>query len=280
VANPALVRALGLSTEEQSVLEREGIIDYSRNGADVHVSRGSDGQLHNVGSLATPGLLDLVREDVIRSASFTQVKTQRLIPFPVVYLVTEKALLDPAKLSEKSIMVSVSYVPLDKPLTGAERDALQELVDIHNGQLSSANPRARWSQLISFPPPDNRNTMALVRLIASFIAGAIALLSIALSLALSSVETRNDHRRLAAIGASPKTIRRLQTQSSALLAFGGCVIAVIVALPVFRMVLWAGDDRSDHVRHPIPFAALTVIIACITAAAALLGLTFKSPRSR
>ncbi len=275
VANPALVRALGLSAEEQSILEREGIIDYSRNGADVQVSRGSDGQLHNVGSLATPGLADLVREDVIRTASFTQVRTQRLIPFPVVYLVTEKALLDPAQLAEKSIMVSVSYVPLDKPLTGSQKDDLQELLDVHLGQRSTSDSAPRWSQLISFPPPDNRNTMALVRLIASFIAGAIALLSIALSLALSSVETRNDHRRLAAIGASPKTIRRLRTQSSALLAFGGCVIAVIVALPVFRMVLWAGDDRSDHVRHPIPFAALAMTIAAVTTAAALLGLLFR-----
>jgi hypothetical protein len=275
VANPALIRALGLSSEEQSILEREGIIDYSRNGADVHVYRGSDGQLHNVGSLATPGLPDLVREDVIRSASFTQVKTQRLIPFPVVYLVTEKALLDPAQLAEKSIAVSVSYVPLDKPLTGPQRDDLQELVDQHLGQRSTSNSTPRWSQLISFPPPDSRDTMALVRLMASFIAGAIALLSIALSLALSSVETRKDHQRLVAIGASPNTIRRLRTQTSALLAFGGCVIATIVALPVFRMVLWAGDDRSDHVRHPIPFTALAITITAVTAAAALLGAAFQ-----
>ena len=86
---------------------------------------------------------------------------------------------------------------------------------------------------------------------------------------------RLNHQSLVAIGASPKTIRRLRTQSSALLAFGGCVIAVIVALPVFRMVLWAGDNRSDHVCHPIPFVAISMIMACVTAAAALLGLLFR-----
>jgi hypothetical protein len=275
VANPELIRLLGLSVEEQSILEREGIIDYWRNGADISVYRGADGQLHNIGSLATPGLADLVREEVIRSASFTQVKTRRMLPYPIVYLVTEKALLDPAKLAEKSILVATSYVSLDKPLTGAQRDSLQDVLDDRNGQLSLSNRGAIWSPLISLPPPDNTNVMARVRLIASGIAGAIALLSIALSLALSAVETRNDHRRLAAIGASPKTIRRLRTQSSALLAFGGCVIAVIVALPVFRMVLWAGDDRSDHVRHPIPFTSLAITIAAVTTAAALLGLLFR-----
>lgn len=275
VANPALVHALGLSEEERSILEREGIIDYSRNGADLSVYRGSDGRLNQVERLATPGLGDLVREDVIRSASFTQVKTQRLIPFPIVYLVTEKSLLGPAKLAEKSIQVSVSYVPLEKPVTGSQRDELQELLDLHLGEGTTSNSARRWSQLITFPPPSNSNVMARVRLIASGIAGAIALLSIALSLALSSVENRNDHQRLIAIGASPKTIRRLRTQNSALLAFGGCVMATIVALPVFRMVLWAGDDRSDHVRHPIPFIALAITITAVTAAAALLGLAFR-----
>ena len=184
VANPALLRALGLSAEERSILQREGIIDYSRNGADLSVYRGADGQVHQVGSLATPRLADLVREDIIRSASFTQVKTQRLIPFPIVYLVTEKSLLSPAKLAEKSIHVSVSYVPLAKPLTGLQRDELQELVDLHLGEDSTSDPARRWSQLITFPPPNNSNVMVRVRLIASGIAGAIALLSIALSLAL------------------------------------------------------------------------------------------------
>jgi hypothetical protein len=53
------------------------------------------------------------------------------------------------------------------------------------------------------------------------------------------------------------------------------VIAVIVALPVFRMVLWAGDNPSDHVRHPIPFTAIAITIAAVTTAAALLGLLFR-----
>jgi hypothetical protein len=273
LANAELVKLLGLSSEERSILEREGILDYSRFGTDISVGRLADGKLHNITSLQTPGLADLVREEVILSASFTQVKTTRQFLYPIGYLVTEKALLDPVKLSEKSLLQSVSFIQLERPLTGEQRDELQEILDIHDGQRSVSE--RNYTQLISFPPPDESNVFQRIRLIASGIAGAIALLAIALSLALSSVENRNDHQRLFAIGASPKTIRRLRTQSSALLAFGGCVIAVIVALPVFRMVLWAGDNRSDHVRHPIPFVAISLIVACVTAAAALLGLVFR-----
>jgi hypothetical protein len=273
VANPELLNLLHLSKEERSILEREGIIDYSRFGADISVSRGSDGQLHNISALATPGLADLVREEAIRSASFTQVKAQRPFWYNIGYLVTKKALLNPDKLREKSIKTSFSYLRLERPLSGAQRDELQELLDIHDGQRSTRSDR--FSPLITLPQPDDRYIVQRIRFIASGIAGAIALLLIALSLALSSVETRNDHQRSIAIGASPKTIRRLRSQSSALLAFGGCVIAVVVALPVFRMVLWAGDNRGDHVRHPIPFAILTLTMAGITAAAALLGLLFR-----
>jgi hypothetical protein len=277
LANPELVKLLGLSSEERSILKREGIIDYSRFGTDISVGRLADGQLHNITSLGTPGLADLVREEVVQSASFTQVKPARQFLYPIGYLVTQKALLDPVTLSEKALLQSVSFVQLERPLTGEQRDELQEILDIHDGKRSLSE--RDYMQLISFPPPDDRIVSQRIRLISSGIAGAIALLAIALSLALSSVENRNDHQRLIAIGASPKTIRRLRTQSSALLAFGGCMIAVIVALPVFRMVLWAGDDRSDRVRHPIPFVVLTLTIACVTAGAAVLGLVFH-PRTQ
>jgi hypothetical protein len=276
VANAALIQALGLSTKERSILEREGILDARLDGTSGAVYRRVDGQEANAGAPIAPGLGDLVREDVIRSASFTQMTSPMFFPDSTFYLVTEKALLDPAKMAEKALEVSVTHVELKTPLSGQQRDELQELIDVHYGGRSTSDLAAARGQLITFPPPDTTSIMARVRLIASVIAGAIALLSIALSLALSSVETRNDHHRLKAIGASPKTIRRLRTQSSAVLAFGGCLTAALVAMPVFRMVLWANDNRSDHVRHPIPFAALSVTIVAITAAAAFLGFAFRS----
>jgi putative ABC transport system permease protein len=158
------------------------------------------------------------------------------------------------------------------PLSSAQRDQLQQL-----------KPRLPvgtiwWAQA---PPPQESEVLPGFRpvlLSLLLVAGIIALGAVGVACALALVEARDDLTTLAAIGAAPRTTRRLVAAEAWLLAELGALLAVAAGLATSAVFTLATSTlrtlatSTDYpTPPPMPFAVPWMLLAIVTLAIPVLA---------
>ena len=194
-------------------------------------------------------------------------------------LVTAEVVAEHPRIEPDPLVAFVA----EKPLTKAERTALQDLAQTTNGQAlrlastpgPSRGPNSPWAQ-ISF---ENRSEVSplVIYAILDGIALVFTGFVIVVGLALAAAETREEGEVLHAVGASPTTLRRLAAAKAALLAVTGVALAVPTGLVPVWVVRNASSGSS---RFVVPWASLGLLLVVLPAVMAGLALTGSAVLSR
>lgn len=166
------------------------------------------------------------------------------------------------------------YVIAPAPLTADQVEALDVLRS--QGQDSTFVPAAseglaravippgvmvdwRWPEASSAPP---------LAVQAAVVGGALlfTLLVVAIGLSLSATESRDERDVLVAVGARPRTLRRLAGAKAVVLAATGVVLAVPAGLvPALVVLSEPGQPEA------VPWVALALLVGAVPAVAGLLA---------
>jgi hypothetical protein len=162
-------------------------------------------------------------------------------------------------------------------LTADQRDDLQEVID------DTFNTRVGQNLNVEYYQPTDGVDPLLIDEILVGVALALVLFVVAVNLALSAAETREERDVLAVVGASPATTRRTNGYKAALVTLLGTALAIPVGfLPVVVFVV-------THHHHELPLvfpwrlaAALVigvpVIAGLVTTAGSALALWARPVR--
>jgi putative ABC transport system permease protein len=175
------------------------------------------------------------------------------------------------------------------PLTGAQRDAVDDLVLAAEAtqQRAAADPdqaaltRDLFVRLY-YEGPRLDVGPGLIETVPTAIALAFALLVLAEGLALAAVETSDERDVLAALGAAPRTLRRTSGTKAFLLTVLGGAIALPVGLLPVAVVGRLGDSDSTVVfpwtTVALLLVAVPVVAALVTSTATRAALRFRPVR--
>jgi putative ABC transport system permease protein len=231
VSDPVLVRALGLSPAERAELSRRGAVLTDGFFAD---GRGA------VVEISGPAGSE--RLDVRRRAANTSVLTlsgSGLLVAPEVLARTGAPAAATGLLGvAPSAISSTAAAALDQGFVGAPDPYAPPV-----GASSSTDMTFRTGQQI---PAFWRGIWSPVRIQFWFALGALAfvLLVVAIGLLLGRAEARDEREVLDALGARPRTERRIAAVQAAALALGGGLIAVVAGwLPMAAVFKAVQEER-------------------------------------
>jgi putative ABC transport system permease protein len=245
VADPAVLQLIGLSARDAAALERVGAIalraDSGSNGR-----RPSTVQLET-GANPTHTITAAVAQDPTRA-----------IGDGGGYFITA------AKARELGLTIVDAGVIIHnpRPLDQSQRASIAVL---EQTLFSKTGPAAAiaWSG-----PNSGRVSNAEVRQIVLGIVVLLALIVLAMSLALSAAETRDERDILVSLGARPSTMRAVSSWKAALLAASGAVVAIptgfIPVAVVFLAIAKPGEVA--HIAFPFSTILQLVVVAPIIAA--------------
>ena len=91
----------------------------------------------------------------------------------------------------------------------------------------------------------------------------LTLLVVAISLALSAAEARDERDVLLTIGAKPGTVGKVAGWKAALLALGGCLLAIPTGFLPVAAVITANNSGINEPRSPIVFPWVTTGLTVI-----------------
>lgn len=176
-----------------------------------------------------------------------------------------------------------TFVSTPSDLTDDQRDALSDLredlwaepglVPPPDSSTGPIEPSVTESVNLSFEDPSWQPSRALVTAVIIAVATAFSLGVVALGLALSAAETKDERDVLAAIGARPRTLARLAAAKAAVLSSVGTVVGVPLGfVPTFVVVRAAEIGAYDPMDVVFPWVqvALLVIAVPVVATAATL----------
>jgi putative ABC transport system permease protein len=257
VADPAILRLIGLSPADNATLQRDGVImlpspdDTNTSPGDrvrIQVGTGAGARTLSAARTSHP-----MRATAATSILITPAKAREL-GLPMVAageIVTNPTSFDESqRASIDALLPSLLYGPVakDAPLTAPSLDVL-------------------WSG-----PRSTALSASTVRQILLAIVVVIALIVLAISLSLSAAETRDERDVLVALGARPRTMRSVAAWKAALLSFTGAAIAVPTGFIPVAFVFAAAVRPGEHARLVFPWStvgelvlAAPLIAACIAA---------------
>lgn len=125
---------------------------------------------------------------------------------------------------------------------------------------------------IEFHQPRWEPSRTLVTAGIVIVATAFSLGVVALGLALSAAETKDERDVLAAIGAPPRALSRLAALKAAVLSTTGTAIGVPLGFIPTVVVIWASDlDRYGHQPLPVvfPWVQVLLLVVAVPAVATL-----------
>ncbi len=149
-------------------------------------------------------------------------------------------------------------------LTAAQREAANDLSNEQNYYFDPFTKDPQVQTSIQFQWVEDPRPWALIRMVTVGGALLLTLLVVAISLALSAAEARDERDVLLAIGAKPGTVSKVAGWKAALLAFGGCLLAIPTGFLPVAAVITANNSGFDRAaRSPIAFpwgtTGLTVV---------------------
>ncbi|HEY3833771.1 MAG TPA: FtsX-like permease family protein [Acidimicrobiia bacterium] len=147
-----------------------------------------------------------------------------------------------------------------KPFDSSQRASLQVL----NQMLSSQTGVVSNATAMAWPGTGSNGISTQVfNDIVIAVTTLIALIVLAISLGLSSAETRDERDVLVSLGAKPSAMRSLAAWKAALLAAAGAIIAVPTGFVPIAVVYLAIVSPGEAVHLTFPWS--TVLVLCIVA---------------
>jgi putative ABC transport system permease protein len=263
VADPAIVRLIGLSHADAATLRRNGVLalpspfgsnEPGANRVSLTVGSGARAQTltaplaaHHLRAIA--GVGTLVTAAKARELGLPIVSAGAVVTNPSSFDESQRASLD-------ALSSSLSFGAKGSSSVSATR-------------ASSASTEILWSG-----PRSNGISPNTVKQIILGIVVLVALIVLAMSLALSAAETRDERDVLVALGAPPATMRGLAAWKAWLLSFSGAALAVPVGFIPVAFVYLASVRPDERARLGFPWsttAELVIAAPLIAAFVAAIG---------
>ncbi|MEY4607041.1 MAG: hypothetical protein RLY45_1801, partial [Actinomycetota bacterium] len=250
IADPFLLDLIGLSDDDRQLLEGVGAIaltDVADSGAVTPPAQPSERVIE------TQDGERLTLQVAWTNRPFTSaVGTTGLLVSP------ERAI----SLGLPILDVRSVYV-LSAALTRPQADRIVELSGDTGGNDVFDRPAsvpvdesARYASILYSAPPLADGV--LVEATLSLVATLLTLIIVAIGLALSAIESRDERDVLAAVGAPPRVVRSIASRKAFLLSFTGALIAVPAGLLPVLVVLVATDRSNLPLSQLVDIPWLTV----------------------
>jgi putative ABC transport system permease protein len=158
-----------------------------------------------------------------------------------------------------------------RPLTGADRDALRRV------RTATQNDAAIRAQVLGTPSRpelyvdyhvDVPDDLALAGVIGAGLL-VFTLLVVAVALALSAAESRDESDLLAALGAPPRVRRSVTGWQAALLPLAGTAIGVPLGLAAAAAMVWAGPHNHGAGGLVVPWGVMVALLLVVPTASGL-----------
>lgn len=184
-------------------------------------------------------------------------------------------LISPSLADELGLVIADGPVLLrtPEPMSGDQMDQLTDLaVDfIYDTEGGAWEPGTIQTQVhLAHPYESFEPSRALIN---AAIIGAATLLSlgvVALGLSLSAAETRDERDVLAAVGARPRSLRRLAGAKAAVLSSTGTLIGIPLGfIPVLVVTRAASVDRFDAITPVFPWMQVGLLVVVVPVIATL-----------
>jgi putative ABC transport system permease protein len=273
VADAAVLDLLDLSSEQEDILDKSGVLAVSPYLSERGLILTPDGyvEVDLRSSLALLGFdspVDTVDEE--RRANALSLNSEQLGGLVV----------SPAFVEQNGLPTGVSQYVIANPvdLTSAQRDQINDLRSAEYGgdaftPEASAPEYAEFDDVepdvwsASFDSPIPTVPWALIQGAIALASLLMVLMVVAIGLSLAATESRDERDVLHAVGAAPRTLRRVAAAKAWVLATGAAVVAVPAGYITVFVVTRATDNTA-----PVPFAvmgALLVVIPLLAAGATL-----------
>jgi putative ABC transport system permease protein len=250
VADPAILRVIGLAPSDKATLDRVGVLVLPApddpnapitGSPTVQIGRGASAR-----TIPAAKAMHSTRANASTSILITPAKAQEL-GLPIVS--AGEVVTNPQPFNESQ---------------RASLDALSaSLMFSSNGAPNSPAIGIFWSG-----PASTGLSPNVVRQIVLAIVVLIALLVLAMSLALSAAETRDERDVLVALGAPPKTMRGVAAWKAGLLSFTAAALAVPTGFIPVAFVFLAAVHPGSRAKLVFPWSTVgeLVILAPLIAA--------------
>lgn len=263
VADPAVLDLIGLSAADRARLADTGVMNLQGAYAD------GDVVIEPTFTIQPEGREPITVEQVAPNDPIDS--TAAIWP----------PLVTPERAEQLGLDIAVDglYIVSDSPLDDDQLDALQQIQnDQWNGgsqifDVPAPEPGADNTRVNVSITPSYREPVVVSETLVSLIISAAALiftlLVVAVGLALSAAESRDERDVLVAVGAKPSTMRQVAGQKAALLALAGTVLAVPTGFLPVVMVLRSLRQQPGDLPLDIPWIAIGMLIVSVPIAAGL-----------
>jgi putative ABC transport system permease protein len=252
VADPAILRVIGLAPSDKATLDRVGVLVLkslddpnapTTGSPTVQIGRGASARTIPAAN-ATHG----TRANASTSILITPAKAQQL---------------------GLSIVSAGEVVTNPKPFNESQRASLDALTGTLT--FSPDGAPSTFTDILWSGPASTGISANVVQQIVLAIVVLIALLVLAMSLALSAAETRDERDVLVALGAPPKTMRGVAAWKAGLLAFTAAALAVPTGFIPVAFVYLAAVRPGNRARLAFPWMTVLELVVLAPLIAALVA---------
>ncbi len=266
IATDAQLNLLGLSARDRSTLETVGMLDPFAARANIGQQPGWIGD-------PQPGSVVHMTIDVTDAPVTLDVPVAHDYPTTQgnVYsslIITEQTARDLGlEIVESGL---IGFAPRD--LTASQRNALnRRMNDVDQVDPFSDQPQIQTG--LSMQYTSERKPWLLIH--TAIVGGALLLilLVVAISLALSAAESRDERDVLNALGAKPATMKRVAGWKAGLVTLAGCLLAIPTGFLPMAAVTLANNSNDQVAQDAVVFPWVTVglLVVVIPLIAGLVG---------
>lgn len=284
VADDAVLEMVGLSATDRARLEEVGAMALTRSTPQFAPALGDIGLVDDGtdGTMAT-GIIDIegVGRRTLHAATTTQPFSTMggTVPWPLLitpeaaaglglHIVDDGVILRSGRALSDSELQSLQRLQENQPGFNMIFDQPEGAGDL------TAESSDEWFEQTSVSLPrwvPTQNHATDKQLALGIAALLLTLFIVAVGLALSAAESRDERYVLTAVGARPSTVRRMTAQTALLLAGTGTLIAVPTGLlPLLVVLRSTGSDTTSGTRMTLPWVLLLGIVVGVPAVAGAL----------
>ncbi len=263
VADPVVLQLVGLHSADEAALQRAGVLVLK--GSDSGGESPSATVRVRVGQGADAATLEApVAQHPVRASAGTSI------------------LITPAKARALGLRIEPAgeIITNPKPLDESQRASINALMPTLMFGTGGQNPfgtggtkadpqpatEIMWSGVRSSEISPNT-----VRQIILGIVVLIALIVLAMSLALSAAETRDERDVLVALGAPPRTMSAVAAWKAGMLSFTGAALAVPTGFIPVACAYLAASGPGEHARLTFPWSTVLELVLVAPLIAALIA---------
>ena len=180
------------------------------------------------------------------------------------------------RIENPTDITRAEYDELNEAQSLFQDDAFVESASAPDFDVPGLGDDERW--FASAPYPRTEIPWALIQLAVAVASLILVLAVVAIGLSLAAAESRDERDVLLAVGASPRTLRRVAATKAWVLTLGAAMVAVPVGYVTMFVITRSIGDRD--ITAPFPFAVAGALIVVIPALAWLVTLATSSVAQR